>query len=262
MTWGANGTLFVGSNARATSTRSRCRQRRAPSARGARIASGLREPVGRRVSRRRAVRVGGRAASCASTTSRRGWTDPPRAGGRDRPLPDRRPSRLQVHRVRPRRQALRAGRRAVQHLRARPRPLREHHAHERRRQRTRGRSRAACATPSASTGIRGRSELWFTDNGRDMLGDDVPPDELNHATRAGMHFGYPYCHGGDDRGSRVRRQAPVQRIRAAGAEARPARRGARHALLHRHAVSAGVPQPDLHRRARLVEPQRARSATA
>ena len=40
-------------------------------------------------------------------------------------------------------------------------------------------------------------ELWFTDNGRDMLGDDVPPDELNHAPKAGMHFGYPFCHGGD-----------------------------------------------------------------
>ena len=40
-------------------------------------------------------------------------------------------------------------------------------------------------------------ELWFTDNGRDMLGDDLPGDELNHAPRAGMHFGYPYCHGGD-----------------------------------------------------------------
>jgi glucose/arabinose dehydrogenase len=40
-------------------------------------------------------------------------------------------------------------------------------------------------------------ELWFTDNGRDMMGDDVPPDELNHAPRAGLHFGYPYCHGGD-----------------------------------------------------------------
>ena len=43
----------------------------------------------------------------------------------------------------------------------------------------------------------GTRELWFTDNGRDMLGDDSPPDELNHAPRAGMHFGYPYCHGGD-----------------------------------------------------------------
>jgi glucose/arabinose dehydrogenase len=39
--------------------------------------------------------------------------------------------------------------------------------------------------------------LWFTDNGRDMLGDDVPPDELNRAPKPGMNFGYPYCHGGD-----------------------------------------------------------------
>jgi glucose/arabinose dehydrogenase len=41
------------------------------------------------------------------------------------------------------------------------------------------------------------AELWFTDNGRDMLGDDLPSDELNHAPRAGMNFGYPYCHQGD-----------------------------------------------------------------
>jgi glucose/arabinose dehydrogenase len=40
-------------------------------------------------------------------------------------------------------------------------------------------------------------ELWFTDNGRDMLGDDLPPDELNHAARAGLNFGFPYCHAGD-----------------------------------------------------------------
>lgn len=39
--------------------------------------------------------------------------------------------------------------------------------------------------------------LWFTDNGRDWLGDDRPPDELNHAPKAGLHFGFPYCHGGD-----------------------------------------------------------------
>ena len=38
--------------------------------------------------------------------------------------------------------------------------------------------------------------LWFTDNGRDMLGDDLPPDELNTAPKAGMHFGFPYCHAG------------------------------------------------------------------
>lgn len=39
-------------------------------------------------------------------------------------------------------------------------------------------------------------EMWFTDNGRDMLGDDIPPCELNRVTEAGQHFGYPYCHGG------------------------------------------------------------------
>jgi len=40
-------------------------------------------------------------------------------------------------------------------------------------------------------------ELWFTDNGRDMMGDDIPADELNHAPQAGMNFGYPWCHQGD-----------------------------------------------------------------
>lgn len=38
-------------------------------------------------------------------------------------------------------------------------------------------------------------ELWFTDNGRDWMGDNIPPDELNHAPEKGMHFGFPYCHG-------------------------------------------------------------------
>ncbi len=39
-------------------------------------------------------------------------------------------------------------------------------------------------------------DLWFTDNGRDMLGDDIPPDELNRASETGQHFGYPACHAG------------------------------------------------------------------
>ncbi|MFM9837712.1 MAG: PQQ-dependent sugar dehydrogenase [Cyclobacteriaceae bacterium] len=38
--------------------------------------------------------------------------------------------------------------------------------------------------------------IWFTDNGRDMMDDNTPPCELNTAPKAGMHFGYPYCHGG------------------------------------------------------------------
>lgn len=40
-------------------------------------------------------------------------------------------------------------------------------------------------------------ELWFTDNGRDMMGDNLPPGELNHAPVGGLHFGFPYCHGGE-----------------------------------------------------------------
>ncbi len=40
-------------------------------------------------------------------------------------------------------------------------------------------------------------ELWFNEHGRDMMGDDMPSDELNHAPRAGLNFGFPYCHQGD-----------------------------------------------------------------
>ncbi len=38
-------------------------------------------------------------------------------------------------------------------------------------------------------------ELWFTDNGRDMMGDDIPPCELNRVEEVGQHYGYPFCHG-------------------------------------------------------------------
>lgn len=43
----------------------------------------------------------------------------------------------------------------------------------------------------------GTGDLWFTDNGRDWLGDDLPSDELNRAHTAGLHFGFPFCHQGD-----------------------------------------------------------------
>lgn len=39
-------------------------------------------------------------------------------------------------------------------------------------------------------------QLWLTDNGRDWMGDDLPPDEINRVTKRGQHFGFPYCHGG------------------------------------------------------------------
>ncbi len=39
-------------------------------------------------------------------------------------------------------------------------------------------------------------EFWFTDNGRDHMGDEIPPDELNRLEKMGDHFGFPHCHAG------------------------------------------------------------------
>lgn len=39
-------------------------------------------------------------------------------------------------------------------------------------------------------------QLYFTDNGCDNMGDDIPNDELNMAAKPGMNFGFPYCHQG------------------------------------------------------------------
>ena len=37
-------------------------------------------------------------------------------------------------------------------------------------------------------------QLWFTDNGRDNMGDNIPPDEVNVVTKEKSHFGYPFMH--------------------------------------------------------------------
>ncbi len=39
-------------------------------------------------------------------------------------------------------------------------------------------------------------KLYFTDNGRDMMGEDTPPCEVNRLDKIGENFGFPYCHGG------------------------------------------------------------------
>jgi glucose/arabinose dehydrogenase len=64
-------------------------------------------------------------------------------------------------------------------------------------------------------------EMWFTDNGRDWLGDDSPPCELNRAPTAGLDFGFPYCHGGTikdpdfgDLGSCATSVAPARKLDA------------------------------------------------
>jgi glucose/arabinose dehydrogenase len=40
-------------------------------------------------------------------------------------------------------------------------------------------------------------DLWFTNNARDWVSDDLPHDTLHRAPRKGMNFGYPFCHQGD-----------------------------------------------------------------
>lgn len=40
-------------------------------------------------------------------------------------------------------------------------------------------------------------DMWFTDNGRDLLGDDIPACELNVAPSQGNHYGFPFWHQGD-----------------------------------------------------------------
>ncbi len=62
-------------------------------------------------------------------------------------------------------------------------------------------------------------ELWFTDNGRDLMGDDIPPDELNHATVKGLHFGFPFIHGNDvidpefgDESDKIKYTKPVREL--------------------------------------------------
>ena len=63
--------------------------------------------------------------------------------------------------------------------------------------------------------------LWFSDNGRDYLGENAPPCELNAAPRPGLDFGFPYCHGGGIKdpdfgklGECANSTPPVQRLGA------------------------------------------------
>ena len=64
-------------------------------------------------------------------------------------------------------------------------------------------------------------ELWFTDNGSDHLGPELPPDELNRAPGPGLHYGFPFCHAGTlpapvfgDGGRCADSEAPAQALGA------------------------------------------------
>jgi glucose/arabinose dehydrogenase len=57
-------------------------------------------------------------------------------------------------------------------------------------------------------------ELWFTENGTDGMGDDIPADELNRVTKKGQHFGFPYVHQGDILDRRYGRDKKIRKYRA------------------------------------------------
>jgi glucose/arabinose dehydrogenase len=40
-------------------------------------------------------------------------------------------------------------------------------------------------------------QLWFTNHGRDWMGDNTPNDTLNLMSKTGLNFGFPYCHQGN-----------------------------------------------------------------
>jgi glucose/arabinose dehydrogenase len=50
--------------------------------------------------------------------------------------------------------------------------------------------------------------LWFTDNQVDGMGDDIPPGEINHATKIGQNFGFPWYGGGHTRTVEYKNQTP------------------------------------------------------
>ena len=97
--------------------------------------------------------------------------------------------------------------------------------------------------------------LWLTDNGRDLMGDDVPSDELNHVTQPDPHFGYPFCHQGDVADPEFGAGHPCSEYVAPAAKL-----GAHVAALGMRFYTGQqfprrVPQQPLHRRTRFVEPQ-------
>ncbi|HEX8325946.1 MAG TPA: PQQ-dependent sugar dehydrogenase [Hymenobacter sp.] len=98
-------------------------------------------------------------------------------------------------------------------------------------------------------------EMWFTDNGRDQLGDNLPADELNRAPKAGLHFGFPYLLRGRRGRPGIQCWQNRRHVHQACPQAGRPRGRAGHEVLHRHQIPGPVPQPDFHPGARLVEPQ-------
>ena len=96
-------------------------------------------------------------------------------------------------------------------------------------------------------------ELYFTDNGRDWLSEDLPHDELNRVTKAGQHFGYPYCHQGDVLDDQLGWGRKCSEFEAPVALLGPHSAALGMRFYTGTHVPGRVPQRDLHRAPRLVE---------
>jgi glucose/arabinose dehydrogenase len=55
-------------------------------------------------------------------------------------------------------------------------------------------------------------ELWFTDHGRDWMGDAGPEDELNRISKTGLNFGYPYCHAKGVADADIKKKDPCKGV--------------------------------------------------
>jgi glucose/arabinose dehydrogenase len=55
-------------------------------------------------------------------------------------------------------------------------------------------------------------DMWFTDNGRDWMGNDGPEDELNHLTKVGEFFGFPYCHSNGIPDPEIKKDKPCDGV--------------------------------------------------
>ena len=104
-------------------------------------------------------------------------------------------------------------------------------------------------------------QLYFTENSRDWLSEDIPQDKLNRVTQPGKdNFGYPYCHQGNVPDPGVRLGPFVRRVHEAGGIARPAHSAARDALLYWQFVSGRLSQSNHRRTPWLMESQPTRWA--
>ena len=57
-------------------------------------------------------------------------------------------------------------------------------------------------------------ELWFTNHGRDWMGDDSPEDGLNRLSKVGQNFGFPYCHTGNIADPDIKKDKPCEGVTA------------------------------------------------